>query len=98
AFKLTKLHSTHFAVFVRTSDNRLYSWGLNVLGQCGVGVNSYQVSEPTLVAFGYKNDSIKEVVVGEDVCAILAGSNRVYLWGGFRPKITKPTVLNLRKM
>lgn len=74
-----------------TDAGRVFMWGLNRSGQCGLGAVSRgktdSILEPRLVDFGGINVNSKEVggiqklVCGRSHSAVLTGTGRVFTWG-----------------
>ncbi|MGD9604868.1 MAG: leucine-rich repeat protein [Bacilli bacterium] len=65
-----------------TSEGRLFSWGLNLGGELGLGYeSSYQII-PSLIPFSLDaSDAIKFLVVGGNSNYLFAESNRTFVWG-----------------
>lgn len=65
---MTQVHSISVGVehvVLLSSDGRLFSWGTNKYGQCGVG-HSFPVNTPTVCSFSFI-DSTNFVIIMCDV-------------------------------
>lgn len=71
--------SEGYTVFAIDTDNNLWSWGENSVGQLGDGTTS-NVSTPTIVSSGYDWDSVAISPNGESVIA-LDVSGALWSWG-----------------
>jgi len=67
-------------VIARTADGRLFSWGSNQHGQCGLGYTSIGVTEPTEIT-ALKGVNIIQVASGESHTMALDSDLNVYTWG-----------------
>jgi alpha-tubulin suppressor-like RCC1 family protein len=64
----------------RSADGRLFSWGSNQHGQCGLGFTSTGVSEPAEIT-ALKGVNIIQITCGESHSMALDSENNVYTWG-----------------
>eukprot|EP01083_Nonionella_stella_P210690 762509_1 len=67
---------TYFSIAL-DDKGRLYSWGYNAQGQCGVGVNTKLIVSPTLI----RSPRIKDVKCGELHSCIISFKNDFYFFG-----------------
>jgi alpha-tubulin suppressor-like RCC1 family protein len=70
-----------------TEDNQLYSWGLNIFGQLGLGdfINKknpckVEINSPTLGNFS-KNEVVIDITAGAQHSMILTSKNKLYTCG-----------------
>ena len=70
-----------------TSDNKLFSWGKNDLGQLGIGqLNKHKIFKPQLIDY-FNNKTIVQVCCGYYNSAVLTSDNCVLLWGYYKKYI-----------
>ena len=73
-------------VLCLTSDNKLFSWGRNKIGQLGIGqLNKHKIFKPQLIDY-FNNKTIVQVCCGDQHSAVLTSDNCVHLWGYFKFK------------
>ena len=80
-----------------TSDNKLFSWGKNYLGQLGIGQNNdFKLFKPVLIEYFNDKNSV-QVCCGGRHSSVLTSDGRVHLWGNFEYKhiIKSPIVCEL---
>ena len=71
-----------FTAFALTSDNKVYGWGSNTLGQLGINVvNSAKVFKPVLIE-DLNDINIKKISCGSAHTLVLTSDGMVYGWGG----------------
>ena len=68
-----------YYLFIFIADGRLYSWGSNQHGQCGLGFNSIGVSEPLEIT-ALKGVNIVQITCGETHSMALDSNNNVYTY------------------
>lgn len=65
-------------VVALTKDGKVYAWGNNKKGQCGIGSNSQIVTEPTLVPL---EEPIQQLACGGFYTLALSRVGNIYSWG-----------------
>lgn len=63
---------------VQDDRGRLFSWGGNTHGQCGLNTKAGQVESPSLIKM---EDRVEHFDVGYLHCIALTGQNLLYSWG-----------------
>lgn len=67
---------------VVTESNRVFMWGLNRGGQCGLGFKSDCVLDPSPIDINFAvAGGVKSLVLSRNHSALLTGSGKVYVWG-----------------
>ena len=70
-----------------TSDNKLFSWGINDHGQLGFGhFPDFKTFSPQLIEY-FNNKNIVQVCCGYYHSSVLTSDGRVYLWGNYDEEI-----------
>ena len=70
-----------FSAFALTSDNKVYGWGSNSLGQLGINVvNFAKVYKPVLIE-DLNDINIKQISFGSAHTLVLTSDGIVYGWG-----------------
>jgi alpha-tubulin suppressor-like RCC1 family protein len=63
---------------VLTSENTLFSWGFNSVGQLGLG-HTRNTSSPCLITFDFK--AVKKIVSGAGHCMVINTQGELFSWG-----------------
>lgn len=64
-----------------TESGKLFMWGLNKNGQCGILGKAECILEPKLVEYGDNNIKPVSVACGRNHSAMLTSDGRLYAWG-----------------
>lgn len=63
-----------------TDDNKVYSWGSNVHGQCGLDRRDKVIASPTLIS-AFKGVEVVQIACGETHSMARDKDGNVYTWG-----------------
>ena len=80
--KIKKIFSGKEYNFVIDENNKIYSWGLNSDGQCGIP-NIEVIQNPTEIFISEleKDEKINNITCGNNITYFLSNKNKVYLCG-----------------
>ena len=71
----------NFHTLCVTESGLVWAWGSNAIGQCGLGNELANTSEPRVVA-ALKNEKVTAVAAGAEHSLALSRTGEVYSWGG----------------
>lgn len=83
--KIVAIGCGSYHSFAKDSDGRVWAWGLNQFGQCGVtieelGEDGAVVAVPTIVG-GLEDKDVVQMTGGEHHSAAITQDGKVYVWG-----------------
>ena len=69
--------------FVVDKNEKIFSWGYNIDGQCGIIVNNKIIKSPTEVKIGdlEKNEKINKIICGDKSTYFISNKNKIFLCG-----------------
>ena len=79
--KIKQLAFGSSSVYLLTTDNSLYVWGLNNSGQLGLGDTENRLTPTLMPTSYYGNKQIKKIMTGDYFAYLLTEDGDVYVWG-----------------